>query len=129
MCWISAHNEKTVFRNIVVIVWPVVIKYEGESELTFVSSQSQWDCDADLHHFSYETGDMLIDSEGAVYELQTRESHCIIPTFSGLHVNQQEVLGLVKAHLSEIGQCCVAKFSINTIAQGILAVGFEDKHY
>ena len=111
------------------IVWPVVIKYEGESELTFVSSQPKWDGDADLHHFSYETGDKLIDSAGAVYGLQTRKSHCITPSFTGQYVNQQEVLGLVKAHLSEIGQCCVAKFSINSIAQGIRAVGFEDKRY
>lgn len=49
------------------ILWPAIIKYEGESELTFVSSESEWQCDVDLHFFSYEDDDVLIDSTGAIY--------------------------------------------------------------
>ena len=51
-------------EELIMIVWPVVLKYEGVDELTFVSDQNEWDTDTDLHGFSYETTDVMIDSAG-----------------------------------------------------------------
>jgi len=34
------------------IIWPVILKYKGENELAYISSQSDWNSDADLHVFA-----------------------------------------------------------------------------
>ena len=105
------------------ILWPAIIKYEGESELTFISSESEWECDPDLHFFSYEDGDVLIDSAGAIYTLDQRIDNCIQPKSTGRYFDKDDVLEIVKEHFSFIGQCCVSKFAINTIAEGVAIVG------
>ncbi|SEQ86469.1 protein structure with unknown function [Amphritea atlantica] len=108
--------------------WPAIIKYEGDSELTFVSGLSEWECDADLHFFSYEEGDALIDSEGVIYALDKREADCIKPRATGGSFNKEEILEIIKEHFSAIGECCVSKFSISTISEGVAVVGkFEEK--
>lgn len=108
------------------IVWPAIIKYEGESELTVVDSASEWECDADLHCFSYEEGNRLVDSAGAIYTLNQNVSNCVKPEPTGLSLDKAEVLEIIKEHFSSIGECCVSKFGIRTIAEGIRYVGAVD---
>ncbi len=105
------------------ILWPAIIKYEGESELTFVASESEWECDADFHFFSYEEGDVLIDSAGAIFTLDRRIENCIRPKPTGRSFDKNEVLEIIREHFSFIGECCVSKFAINTISEGIAIVG------
>jgi hypothetical protein len=106
-----------------VVSWPAIIKYQGESELTFVSSESEWECDADLHFFSYEEGDVLIDSLGSIYALDERIENCIKPRATGRCFDRGDILEIIKEHFSCIGECCVSKFAINTILEGIAIVG------
>lgn len=107
------------------VEWPVVIQYQGQHELTYVESESVWRGDADLHFFAYESGDVVIDSRGAVYDISqsTHSTHQWIAT--GEHLTKAQVTTLVQHHLSHAGQCCVSKFSVSSIAEAIAVVGLE----
>ena len=105
------------------IIWPAILKYAGEKELTFISNQSEWNCDADLHFFSYEAKDMLIDSEGFIHSLANRKNNFVTPVPTNHSLSLQEVIELVKAHLSELGSCCVSKLSAQSIKHAIDIVG------
>lgn len=109
------------------ILWPAIIKYEGESELTFVDSASEWESDVDLHCFSYEEGDRLVDSTGGMYTLNQSVANCVKPEATGLSFDKDEILEMIKEHFSSIGECCVSKFGIKTIAEGIRFVGTVDQ--
>jgi len=110
-----------------VVIWPVILKYAGENELTFISNQSEWDCDADLHFFSYDPEDMLIDSEGFIHSLKNRKNNVIAPEPTNRSLSLQEVIALGKAHLSELGSCCVSKFSAHSIQHAIDIVGASNE--
>jgi|TARA_R110002050_G_scaffold135584_5_gene258450 hypothetical protein len=110
-----------------VIAWPAVIKYEGESELRFVPSATEWGSDTDLYLAAYVEGDLLIDTTGAVYRLDIKNDNRCVPQFTGGYVDKAAVTEMVKAHLAFMGQCCVAKFSIDSIADGLTGVGLTDE--
>lgn len=105
------------------IIWPAVIKYEGEGELAFVPNESEWISNSDLHLASYVDGDLLIDAMGAIYSLHDKANTQIMPNFTGLYFDKAKVNQIVKEHMSCLDQCCVAKFSIDSIAEGWIAVG------
>ena len=51
------------------ITWPVIIKYIGEDELTFIENEHDWLIDPDLHFHPYTEGDQIVDSNGERYDL------------------------------------------------------------
>ncbi|WP_415894058.1 DUF4144 family protein [Neptuniibacter sp. PT8_73] len=107
--------------------WPAIIKYRGESELTYIDSGSEWDCDADLHFFRYDSADQLIDSEGNIFSLVDMTDNFVKPRAINCSVSKETMQDLIRAHFSSIGECCVSKFSIGSIAEGITTVGqFEE---
>ena len=89
--------------------WPVIIKHSDDAELTYISDQSEWDNDPDLHHFDFDISDYLIDSKGRLFNLTKREDEHIKPEASGRSMSLDEILGLIKAHAAQKGSCCVAK--------------------
>lgn len=70
-----------------------------------------------------EDGDVLIDSAGAVYILDQRLENYIQLKFTGRSFDKNEVLEIIQEHFSFIGECCVSKFAINTISEGLAIVG------
>lgn len=99
--------------------WPAVLQYRGDNELVFIAGQSQWDGDTELSGGQYDVDDRLIDSTGRVFKLSEGTSDFIA-------VEQElfldEVVDLVRLHMSEVGLCCVAKFSAASIAEAIMMV-------
>ena len=95
--------------------WPGIIKHSGDTELTYVSDQAEWDSDADLHDFEFDEADCLIDSNGKLFNLIKREDNHVKPEVSGNSVTLDEILALVKAHAAQKGSCCVAKLYAPTI--------------
>lgn len=95
--------------------WPGIIKHADEDELTYVSDQSGWDDDADLHHFAYDESDYLVDSSGMIYGLTTRFDNHVKPEPRDESMTLQDILGLIKAHAAQKGSCCVAKLYAPTI--------------
>ena len=81
--------------------WPVIIKHSDDAELTYISDQSEWDNDPDLHHFDFDISDYLIDSKGRLFNLTKREDEHIKPEASGRSMSLDEILGLIKAHAAQ----------------------------
>lgn len=115
------HHTTFGKRHITMINWPAIIKYSGDDELAFVSSQKEWDEDPDLHFF-YEPDDCLIDSEGATYHLKNRENNHVTPETTGKTVSLDLLNTLIQKHASQLGNSCVAKIACESISDAITAV-------
>jgi len=108
------------------IIWPAILKYKGENELAYISSQSDWDNDADLHVFAYEIDDQLIDSQGFVYSLSYRKNNFVVPEQTNRSLSLCEVSELIKAHLSELGSCCVSTVFFPSIKDALAMMHSSD---
>lgn len=102
--------------------WPGIIKHSGDAELTYVSGQTEWDNDADLHYFEFDESDCLIDSTGNLFNLTKREDKYVTPEPSGRSMPLDEILALIKAHAAQKGSCCVAKIYAPTIDEAFRIV-------
>jgi len=108
------------------IIWPAILKYKGENELAYISGQSDWDSDADLHVFAYETDDQLIDSQGFIYSLNSRKNNLVVPEQTNRSLPLPDVCELIKAHLSEQGSCCVSKLFASSIEEAFAMMHSSD---
>ena len=45
------------------ILWPAVIRFNGDDELAFIGNEDEWKSDADLYFQSYTDGDQFIDCD------------------------------------------------------------------
>lgn len=102
--------------------WPGIIKRYDDAELIYISDQSEWDNDADLHYVEYDEFDCLIDSSGSVYTLTKRSDDAVKPQANGNSMSLNEILGLVKAHAAQKGSCCVSKLYTRTIGDALKIV-------
>jgi len=102
--------------------WPGIIKHSDNAELIYVSDQSGWDNNTDIHYFEYDESDCLIDSSGNIYTLTKRSNKHVTPEASGDSMPLDKILGLVKAHAAQQNSCCVAKFYAPTISDAFRIV-------
>ena len=102
--------------------FPCIIKHADDAELVYVGSQSEWDSDEDLCRYEYDESDCLIDSSGDIYILTESGNKYVTPQASGDSMSLEEILGLVKAHASQKGSCCVAKLYAPTISDAFRIV-------
>jgi hypothetical protein len=102
--------------------WPGIIKYSDDAELVYVSDQSEWDNDSDLHLFEYDESDCLIDSSGDIYVFNKAGNKYVKPEATGNSMSLVEILGLVKAHAAQKGSCCVAKLYAPTVSEAFKIV-------
>jgi len=94
--------------------WPAIVEYSGQAELAFVRDQSQWDRELELHNASYRPQDRLIDSLGLVFNMSGKKLQA-----SGKSIGLDELVLLIQTHASLNGECCVAKFSANSIVEAM----------
>ncbi|HWU82239.1 MAG TPA: DUF4144 family protein [Methylophilaceae bacterium] len=94
------------------IAWPAMLRYAGQDELDYIADIAHWQRLVAAQALHLHADDQLIDSEGVRYrpqasgELQRLEGR--------LHL--QEAITLLQRHEVAAGQCCVAKFSADSIA-------------
>ncbi|MFT5880724.1 MAG: hypothetical protein ACI86X_001855 [Moritella sp.] len=101
------------------IHWPALIVYDGEDELTYVKNRSFWDDAPDLHLFSYELDDILIDTKGLVYTLNTIVNNIVIPQVTDKIIPLDDLIELVRKHASIENYCCSAKITAQSYLQAI----------
>ena len=89
--------------------WPVVIHYANDPELDLIDSQAQWNARDDLIQFDFQTDDRIIVCNGWVFEFAINSPDSSKAVCSGKRIHLDDLLGLIKAHMSEAGACCVAK--------------------
>ena len=96
------------------IQWPAFVHFENDPELLYFHHQEQWESYQKSDDVYFEVEDRIIDSNGLSFSLTSNKP----PTTLTL----DEILGLVKAHLSDQGSCCVAKLYASTIEETVLLI-------
>lgn len=104
------------------INWPAVIKLVGEAELVFVESQQAWDADPHLSNAHYQPNDVLIDSCGNEYLVNSNGEDVVIPQESGKTWTLNDVIQLVRMHAAQDGACCASKLNAASIGDAISLV-------
>ncbi|KKC99804.1 DUF4144 family protein [Photobacterium halotolerans] len=107
------------------VVWPAVLKYEGDQELSVVADRQTWESDADLHCFGFQPDDVLIDSTGQVFRpLSLRPGETRLEA-SEKTMRLEDIVELIKAHQSCLGACCAAKVAFDSVAEAIDALSMN----
>ncbi|MFT7683298.1 MAG: hypothetical protein ACI935_002789 [Moritella dasanensis] len=106
------------------IKWPAVIKYQGEDELIYIASLSDWLNDPDLCQSHFEVEDRLIDMSGALFSLPIVSSAVNTAAFVALdtQISVPEFVELVRKHAVIENYCCSAKINAKTHQQLIAMV-------
>lgn len=101
--------------------WPAVIKLQGDDELIYIPNATAWEQDPDLSGYHYNDNDRLIDSCGNSYSLVTnQQSKTANISPCNMKYNSVEFCELLKAHFLCLQHCCVSKFFIKSIDEGML---------
>ncbi|MEJ2141886.1 MAG: DUF4144 family protein [Gammaproteobacteria bacterium] len=97
--------------------WPVIIKHQGDAELTYIHDQDEWEVIFKSGDIDFDDTDLLIDSSGTTFSISE----------GGFVTNNatqslESILGLVKAHAAQAGSCCVAKLYAPSIKDAFAIV-------
>jgi len=106
------------------INWPAIIRHGEDPELIFIADRSAW-----LEYISHEdpaTDDSVIDSSGDQYGIIRHGGDIRLQAAGSITLTG--LLGLVKAHASASGSCCVAKLYAPTIDEAMkIVASLEDE--
>ena len=102
------------------VQWPAIIKFHADDELIYIVDAEQFTDDDSLLNMHFNDLDILIDSNGQVYQIQPGKTLQLITTGSALSLDK--VVQLLRLHLSNNGTCCVAKFHANSIRDALMSV-------
>ncbi|USH04578.1 DUF4144 domain-containing protein [Grimontia kaedaensis] len=100
-------------------VWPAILKLDGDDELLFIASQSQFEDEATDMIFSDE--DMLIDSEGTCFLLSMKSQKILLVPHTK-QFDAIEVSALVQAHEFCKAEVCLTKIHFPTVREAIAAL-------
>jgi hypothetical protein len=106
-------------RPLVIPVWPVIIKHDGDDELTYVNSLPDWEADPALSAYPYQDTDILIDSHGQVFELYfDKPQKNVHLNYTQMAISLSRFSELVQLHLALLEQCCISKITFKDYQQG-----------
>ena len=100
------------------ITWPAFIKHDGEDELIYVSSLSEWQNDEEMLLYLFTERDVLIDASGKVFSLPLLQQNINSDEYLAI-ASVDNVLELVKAHAAVSEQCCIEKIQCQTTRQAV----------
>jgi hypothetical protein len=104
------------------IHWPAIIKYHGDDELLYVSSQQAWQQDTEVSTVAYQAEDYLIDNEGRLYQLRQQQHGQVEILATDNVIPLDEFIQLVRRHAVAHQQCCVDKIMFRNISEGMQMV-------
>lgn len=104
------------------IDWPAVMHFDGDDELVFIGSQSEWHKDAESLLYNYSSNDRLIDSSGRVFRLVRDEHGTVKADSSGHSIGLDDFIRLVRIHASNSHRCCIEKIHFRDIHEGIMLI-------
>jgi len=103
----------------VIPVWPVIIKHDGDDELTYVASLSDWQADPALSAYPYQDTDILIDADGQVFELHYDNINSSVRlNYTQMAISLSRFSELVQMHMARLEQCCISKITFKNYQQG-----------
>jgi hypothetical protein len=89
------------------VKWPAWIRFSNEAELLLVADQAEWNADPDLHAWSYDAADRLVDSAG--YEFAITFSGepgtgKAVPVPTGVRLEAEQVRTALRLHSRAVGK-------------------------
>jgi hypothetical protein len=102
------------------ITWPAILKLNGEDELIYIADAEQFIDDNAIRQTHFIEQDILIDSKGNAYHITSHNSLTL--TALPEQLSLEHIEALFQRHLSNHGNCCVAKFHANSISEAINCV-------
>jgi hypothetical protein len=103
--------------NLNLVNFPAVIKLHADDELMLITNKFEFENDQNLSNMYFQPQDILIDKRGHVFNLHKAERLTLLKTDDILSLD--EVIMLVKLHLSNHGACCISKFSAESIEDAL----------
>lgn len=110
------------------VIWPAVIRYDGDDELTYIGSAEEWKRDAESHLYHHTGDDRLIDSRGRIYRIEHQDEQITISESADRRIRLDDFVRLVRIHASSAHQCCIEKINFRTIAEGIALIAGMKRH-
>lgn len=104
------------------VVWPAIVKFDGDPELDYISDENEWKIESELHYLGYQEQDILIDSVGSVFSLNDPNDNTTKILESGELIAMDTLLTLIKEHQSSLGSCCITKIGFDSIEEAIQSV-------
>jgi hypothetical protein len=110
------------------INWPAVIQFDGDDELVFIGSQSEWHNDAESLLYNHGGDDRLIDSSGQIFRLVRNEDGKLSAENSGNTLALDDFIRLVRIHASNSHRCCIEKIHFRDVHEGIMLIASMDEN-
>ena len=104
------------------LAWPAIIKHQDEDELIYIHDQWEWNDIVSSAEYDFDDTDQLIDSNGNTFSITSPEHNSVDLRKSPETLHLETILGLVKAHASQAGSCCVAKLYAPSIKDAFTIV-------
>ena len=102
--------------------WPAIIKHQDEDELIYIHNQDEWQNIVTSAEYDFDDTDLLIDSAGKTFAIISPDNNSIDLKQRPEILLLETILGLVKAHASQAGSCCVAKLYAPSIKDAFIIV-------
>jgi hypothetical protein len=110
------------------INWPAVIHFDGDDELVFIGSQSEWNSDAESLLYNHSSNDRLIDSSGQIFRLVRNEDGKPQAESSNNTIALGDFIRLVRIHASNSHRCCIEKIHFRDVREGIMLIASMDEN-
>jgi hypothetical protein len=102
--------------------WPAIIQHQDEDELIYIHNQDEWKNIATSSEYNFDYTDQLIDANGNIFFITFPQNNSIDLKLQPETLSLETILGLVKAHASQAGSCCVAKLYAPSIRDAFIIV-------
>lgn len=104
------------------VVWPAVIKFSGDDELTFVRDLDDLNTHPELLDIRWSPGDLLIDAAGKVFTLHGRTERHQRPEACSQSVSLEYMVDLIRRHAANRGDCCISKIVASNTREALALV-------
>jgi hypothetical protein len=104
------------------IVWPALLKLEGDDELLYFASQE--DADSECSRMILADGDVLIDSVGASYWILFTAGNTVEFYPKDKIYSAADISLLVQAHEFNAAGSCIIKIYFPSVAEAIKALAY-----
>lgn len=104
------------------INWPAIIYVDGDDELTYVASESEWNNHPEWSAAEYDVEDVMIDSTGVVYRIGSMSSGVVQLDKTDQKISVTQLVTLVKRHAALNNACCIEKMGFRNIEEGMTII-------
>ncbi len=102
------------------LLWPCLLKLEGDDELIYLHSSSNLHAECQALIWGQE--DYVIDSQGRSFGLQYDAENQVALHAKDKTLSVQEVTSLIQLHEFSQAQRCIIKLQFSTVQQAISAL-------